>query len=222
VSEPAIGILGGTFDPVHFAHLRLAEELADAIGLSRIRFIPTGTPPHRSAPRVAASHRLEMLRLAVSGNPRFEADDREVRRQGICYTFDTLSELREELGHRPLCLLMGSDAFCALTTWYRWEELFDLAHIVIAHRPGYSLQQLQVSLPAPLRRAYLQRLSTSTGILRYESAGSVLPLEITGLDIAATRIRARLADGKSPRYLVPDAVLDYIAANHLYKERDAR
>ena len=215
-------MLGGTFDPVHFAHLRMAEEFADAIGLSKVRFIPTGTPPHRSSPRVTGAQRMEMVRLALGGNPRLEADDREIRRQGVCYTFDTLNELRAELGERPLCLLMGSDAFSALTTWHRWEELFDLAHLVIAHRPGFSLQQLQSSLPGPLRKIYLQRLASSPGILRRDSGGAVYTREITALDIAATQIRGLLAGGGSARYLVPDAVLDYIERNRLYKERDAR
>jgi nicotinate-nucleotide adenylyltransferase len=221
-SSTPIGVLGGTFDPVHFAHLRLAEELADGIGLSRVRFIPTGTPPHRGTPRVSGVQRLDMVRLAIGDNPRFEADDREIRRPGVCYTFDTLSELRAELGERPLCLLMGSDAFSALTTWHRWEELFDLAHLVVAHRPGFSLQQLQSSLPGPLRKIYLQRLTSSTGLLRRDSAGAIYAKEITALDIAATQIRALLAGGGSPRYLVPEAVLDYIETNRLYKERDAR
>ena len=163
-----------------------------------------------------------MVRLAIAGNSRFEADDREIRRQGICYTFDTLNEIRAELGDGPLCLLMGSDAFSALTTWHRWEELFDLAHIVIAHRPGFSLQQLQSSLPGPLRKIYLQRLAASTRILRRDSAGAIYAREITALDIAATQIRGLLAGGASARYLVPDAVLDYIETHRLYKERDAR
>lgn len=221
-SASPIGVLGGTFDPVHMAHLRVAEEFADAIGLTQVRFIPTGMPPHRGIPRVAGLHRLEMVRLAINGNPRFQADDREIRRAGICYTFDTLNELRAELGTRPLCLLMGSDAFCALTGWHRWEELFDLAHIVIAHRPGFSPQQLQSSLPGPLRKIYLQRLTASPGILRRDSGGAVYVREVTALDIAATQIRGLLAGGGSARYLVPEAVLDYIDRNRLYKERDAR
>ena len=215
-------MLGGTFDPVHFAHLRMAEEFADAIGLSKVRFIPTGNPPHRGTPRVTGEQRLAMVRLAIGGNPRFEADDREIRRQGVCYTFDTLTELRAELGERPLCLLMGSDAFSALTTWHRWEELFDLAHIAIAHRPGFSLQQLQSSLSGPLRKVYLQRLTASAGVLRRDAGGAIYARQITALDIAATNIRAMLAGDGSPRYLVPDAVLDYIETNRLYKERDAR
>ena len=218
---PALGVLGGTFDPIHFGHLRLAQELADALGLARVRFIPSGTPPHRNPPQVNGAHRLEMVRIAIAGNPLFESDDREIRRDGISYTYDTLTELREELGERPLCLLMGADAFAALTTWHRWQELFDLAHVVIAHRPGFRLQELQASLPAPLRKIYLQRLAGTPGIPRAH-AGSVLTREITALDISATRIRALLAQGSSPRYLAPEVVLEYIDHNLLYKDSDAR
>ena len=216
-----IGLLGGTFDPIHFGHLRLAQELADALGLVRVRFIPSGTPPHRDAPKVTRAHRLQMVRIAIAGNPLFEVDDRETRREGISYTYDTLTELRQELGERPLCLLMGADAFAALTTWHRWQELFDLAHVVIAHRPGFRLQELQAALPAPLRKIYLKRLDSTPGMLRAH-AGSVLAREITALDISATRIRALLAQGASPRYLAPEPVLDYIDHNHLYKDSDAR
>jgi len=162
-----------------------------------------------------------MVRIAIAGNPLFESDDREIRRDGISYTYDTLTELREELGERPLCLLMGADAFAALTTWHRWQELFDLAHVVIAHRPGFRLQELQASLPAPLRKIYLQRLAGTPGIPRAH-AGSVLTREITALDISATRIRALLAQGSSPRYLAPEVVLEYIDHNLLYKDSDAR
>lgn len=217
-----VGLLGGTFNPVHVAHLRLAQELAQALGLGQVRFVPVGTPPHRDAPRVEARHRLEMVRLAIAGNPLFEVDDREIRRQGPSYTFDTLSELRADFGDRALCLLMGADAFAALTTWHRWEELFDLAHVVIAHRPGYPLGELQASLGAPLRKAYLQRLVTDSGILGIAPAGSVLTREITALDVSATGVRKMLAKGASARYLVPEPVLDYIDRNHLYKDADAR
>jgi nicotinate-nucleotide adenylyltransferase len=221
VNAAPLGILGGTFDPVHVAHLRLAQELAQGLGLDKVRFIPTGIPPHRNAPRTDVRHRLEMVRLAIAGNPLFEADDREVRRAGISYTFDTLAELRSDFGNLPLCLLMGADAFSALTTWHRWAELFDLAHVVIARRPGYPLGEMQAALPAPLRRVYLQRHVHDSGILRMAAAGSILSREVTALDVSATRIREQLAQGASPRYLVPDPVLDYIDRNYLYKESDA-
>jgi nicotinate-nucleotide adenylyltransferase len=218
---PALGILGGTFDPIHFGHLRLAQELADSLGLVRVRFIPSSIPPHRNAPQVEGTHRLKMVRIAIAANPLFEADDREIRRQGVSYTYDTLTELREESGERPLYLLMGSDAFPALATWHRWHELFDLAHVVIGCRPGFRLEELQAALPAPLRKIYLQRLADAPGMLRTH-AGSVLTREITALDISATRIRALLAQGSSPRYLAPEAVLEYIDQNNLYKDSDAR
>ncbi|HMA11917.1 MAG TPA: nicotinate (nicotinamide) nucleotide adenylyltransferase, partial [Steroidobacteraceae bacterium] len=122
-----IGIFGGTFDPIHFGHLRLAEEMAEAIGLDRVLFIPAGQPPHRGAPRTAAAHRLEMVRRAVAGNPRFEADAREVNRLRPSYTVDTLNELRAELGNeRPLWLLLGADAFLGLPSWHEWRRLFEL------------------------------------------------------------------------------------------------
>ncbi|HKQ23216.1 MAG TPA: nicotinate-nucleotide adenylyltransferase [Burkholderiales bacterium] len=219
---PALGILGGTFDPIHFGHLRLALELSDALELQRVRFIPTGNPPHRNSPQVSGTHRLDMVRIAIAGNPVFEADDREILRGGFSYSFDTLTELRDELGERPLCLLMGADAFAALATWHRWQELFDLAHVVIAHRPGFRLQTLEAALPVPLRKIYLRRLASGAPGMPLGNAGSILAREITALDISATHIRAMLAQGSSPRYLVPDAVLEYIDRNHLYKDSDAR
>jgi nicotinate (nicotinamide) nucleotide adenylyltransferase len=132
VNNKPIGIFGGTFDPVHYGHLRLAEEMLEQAGLGEIRFIPTGTPPHRDTPRVSARQRSEMVGLAIADQPAFVLDEREVARNTPCYTVDTLSELRAELGEsQPLCLLMGGDAFLELHTWHEWERLFELAHIVI-------------------------------------------------------------------------------------------
>ncbi|HEV7800113.1 MAG TPA: nicotinate (nicotinamide) nucleotide adenylyltransferase, partial [Burkholderiales bacterium] len=127
-----IGIFGGTFDPIHYGHLRLAEELAEAAKLGEVRFVPSGTPPHRARPGADAHHRVEMARLATAGNPRFVVDDRETQRAGPGYTYDTLTELRQQVGkQRPLALLLGADAFLDLATWHRWHQLFDLAHIVV-------------------------------------------------------------------------------------------
>ena len=215
-----IGILGGTFDPIHYAHLRLAEEMADALALGEVRFIPASVPPHRATPRVTASDRLAMTRLACAENARFVVDDRECRRHGPSYTVDTLMDLRTELGNqRPLCLLMGVDAFLGLTTWSRWETLFELAHIAIAHRPGFALEPTE--MPPALAR-YLERFAAGTISEIHAAAGGCIWLEpITSLDISATGIRAAIRGGQSPRYLLPDSVLDYIRCNTLYKDLDA-
>lgn len=215
-----IGILGGTFDPIHYAHLRLAEELGERLKLAHVRLIPASIPPHRTAPNVTAAHRLEMVRLAIAGNPRLLLDDRECRRQGASYTVDTLAELRVELGPvRPICLLMGVDAYLALDTWSRWRRLFELAHVVVAHRPGFELDT--AALPAELAGETVSRRSADADDVRAAPAGKVLAADITPLDISATAIRAALGAGHSARYLLPDTVLDYIGRNRLYKDIDA-
>lgn len=215
-----IGILGGTFDPIHYAHLRLAEEMADALALDQVRLVPASVPPHRATPRVTAADRLAMTRLACAGNPRFVVDDRECRRQGPSYTMDTLLELRAELGsERPVCLLMGVDAFLGLPTWSRWESLFGLAHIVIAHRPGFPVDP--AGMPPTLARQLETRGATTLAQLHAAGAGLVWLQPITALDISATAIRAAIREGRSPRYLLPDSVLDYIHLNTLYKDLDA-
>ncbi|MEK6592802.1 MAG: nicotinate-nucleotide adenylyltransferase [Pseudomonadota bacterium] len=212
-----IGILGGTFDPIHFGHLRLAQELGNALKLEQARFVPSGTPPHRSAPGASAAERLAMVRLAIGDNAMFVADEREVKRAGPGYTVDTLAELRGEFGaSRPLCLLMGADAFLELATWSRWHELFDLAHIVVAHRPGFPVSAWQERMPQPLAKEYSARLMQQPLAVHLAPAGGILVRPIAALDIAATLIRDAVRAGASPRYLLPDVVLDYIQSNRLY------
>jgi nicotinate-nucleotide adenylyltransferase len=210
--------MGGTFDPIHFGHLRLAEEMADALGLSRVLFIPAGQPPHRGAPHIAATHRLEMARRAIAGNPRFEVDAREVASPRPSYTVDTLSALRAEMGAaQPLWLLLGADAFLDLASWHEWQRLFELAHIAVAARPGARLLQPE-ALGEPLRKAVLPRLAPAQAAA--SAAGRVLLRQMTPLDISATAIRDTLARGDSARYLLPDAVLDYIHEHHLYTNHE--
>lgn len=219
MSTAPLGILGGTFDPIHYGHLRLAEELAEALKLAEVRFVPAGTPPHRAAPPTPPEHRLRMTALAIEGNPHFSADAREVRRSGLGYTFDTLTELRAEAGpRRPLVLLLGADAFLDLATWHRWHELFGLAHLAIAHRPGFPTETWPERMPQPLAREYEKRLLKQPLNVHLSPAGGIVALPIAALDISATMIRRALAEGASPRYLLPDPVLDYIRANHLYRE----
>jgi nicotinate-nucleotide adenylyltransferase len=217
---PPIGIFGGTFDPIHYAHLRLGEELAQRVGLMQVRFVPARVPPHRAAPNVTAEQRLEMTRLATAGNSRFSVDDRECRRAGPSYTVDTLLELRAELGEaRPLCLLMGVDAYLALQTWSRWQQLYEVAHLVVAHRPGFALEA--GSMPGELAQQTLSRLTTDAQALHGRPNGLVFSVDVPPLDISATAIRALIGAGRSARYLLPDDVLDYIGRNRLYKDFDA-
>lgn len=217
MSTAPIGILGGTFDPIHFGHLRLAQELAAALKLDHVRFMPSGTPPHRGAPAAPAEDRLAMTRLAVAGNALFRVDDRETRRAEPGYTAVTLADLRRELGPtRPLALLLGADAFLELATWYHWHELFTLAHIVVAHRPGFPVDTWQERMPQPLAREYAARLMHQPLAVHLAPAGGIAVVAFTALDISATRIRDAIAADVSPRYLLPDSVLDYIQTRRLY------
>ena len=212
-----VGILGGTFDPIHFGHLRLAEELAQTLHLSGVRFVPSGTPPHRAQPRTPAAHRVAMVRLAVAGNALFTVDEREMRRSGPAYTFDTLTELRAELGTTiPVVLMVGADAFLDFATWHRWHELFGLAHIAVAHRPGFPVERWRDGMPQPLAREYAARLMQQPLAVHLAPAGGIAVIPFTALDISATAIRALVASGGSPRYLLPDPVLDYIRSEGLY------
>ena len=210
----AIGILGGTFDPIHYGHLRLAQEVAAGLRLAQIRFIPCGMPPHREAPHATPQQRLEMARLAVQGNSAFMLDEREIHRPGPSYSADTLADLRAELGwEAPLCLIVGADAFLGLETWHEWRRLFDLAHIVVASRAG-ALDG--PSMPDALQAEFAARLRQGGAALRQAPCGAVVPFAMTALDISASRIRQAVARGESVRYLLPDAVLDYIQRHNLY------
>lgn len=217
MANAPIGVLGGTFDPIHYGHLRLAEELGETLRLEEVRFIPSGTPPHRSAPAVPAEHRLAMAQLAAAGNSRFKVDEREVRRAGPGYTYDTLKALRAELGEaRPLALLLGADAFLELATWHRWREILGLAHIAVAHRPGFPVEQWSGRMPLPLAREYSARHMQQPLAVHLSPAGGIVVVPFTALDISATAIRDMLRAGASPRYLLPGAVLDYIRSHRLY------
>lgn len=216
-----IGIFGGTFDPIHYGHLRLAQEIAEAVRMPEVRIIPSGTPPHRAAPQVTSLQRLEMVRLATAGNPLFVVDDREVRRSGPGYTIDTLTELRHAAGAtRPLCVFLGADAFLELATWHRWHELFSLAHLIVAHRPGFPPESWPQRMPQPLAREYEARLMHQPFAVHLSPAGGIVTQAIAALDISASMIRDSLARSVSPRYLLPDPVLDYIQRNKLYESQE--
>ena len=219
IADKPLGIFGGTFDPLHYGHLRLAEEAADALDLARVRWIPAGQPALRGVPQASAAQRLEMVRLAIAGNPRFEVDAAEVEAAQPSYTVATLTRLRaaDACGtQRPLVLLLGADAFAHLADWHRWEALFDLAHLGVAHRPGFPLDP--ACLPAALAQHYRQRVCQDPSALAAAPAGRIATFAMTPLDISATKIRALLSKRCSPRYLMPDALIAYIRDHQLYPE----
>ena len=214
-----LGLLGGTFDPIHFGHLRLAEEAREALQLEQVALIPAGSPPHRDPPQSAASARLAMVELAAAGNGGFMVEAGEVFAEGPSYTVLTLERLRAQHGPtRPLVLILGADAFAGLPDWHRWQELFELAHIAVANRPGYAPQGQcwPATLSAELGAACAGRISTDTAVLRQSPAGRIVPFDMTPLAISASLIRDLIRAGHSARYLLPDPVLDYIGLHHLY------
>ena len=213
----AIGIFGGTFDPVHFGHLRAAVETREMLKLEDFRLLPAGTPPHRSNTVASAAHRLAMLRLAVSQQSGFTVDDREVRREGNSYMVDTLREIRNETGDTPLILMIGQDASNVLDSWHRWRSIFSLAHVVIMRRP-----ESRLCWSGELQNQLQHRVVHDPGRLRAQAAGLVLGLEVTQLAISSTDIRNQLLARCSPRFLLPDKVIDYIEQNQLYFAGPAR
>ncbi|MBL8394328.1 MAG: nicotinate-nucleotide adenylyltransferase [Candidatus Accumulibacter sp.] len=214
-----LGIFGGTFDPVHFGHLRLAEEAADELALAGIRWIPAGQPALRAAPQTTARQRLAMVQLATAGNPCFAVDAAEVAAARPSYTVETLERLRstDSCGaQRPLVLLLGADAFAGLPGWHRWQSLFDLAHLGIAHRPGHPLDLARLA-PALAEQCRARRRDSRTALAE-SPAGCIVTFAMTQLAISASRIRALLTSGSSVRYLLPDEVIAYIRHHHLYPE----
>jgi len=206
-----IGVFGGTFDPVHLGHLRMALEVQQALGLREVRFIPCHCPPHRDPADAAAEDRLAMLRLAVDGQPGFVVDTREYDREGPSYTVDTLASLRQELPDESLCLMMGMDAFISLPGWSRWDRILDFAHIVVFHRDGIGFLGL-----GPLVGFFSEHQVTDPVLLRDRSAGHIWVQDVTPLAISATAIRGELSRDRSVRYLVPDSVLAYIQSHEVY------
>lgn len=212
--EP-IAIFGGTFDPVHIGHLRVALEAAEVLN-APIRLMPAHVPPHRPAPVASVAQRVAMLRAALAGQGRLQLDMRELDRSEPSYTVDTLREMRAEFGPATsLILLLGADAFAGLPTWHRWRELFDLAHIAVMTRPGHDAR-----LSADLATEIASRRTGFVADLRLAPCSKVLDLPVTPLEISASAVRSVLAAGRDPRWLVPDALL--ASPELLAAYRDAR
>lgn len=215
----ALGLFGGTFDPVHFGHLRLAAEMREAFRLERVVFLPAGHPWQRSRDTYAAgADRVRMLELATAGEPAFAVDDREVRREGPSYTVDTLAEYRGECGPgTPLVFLCGTDAFARVETWHRWEALFDLAHFAVAVRADDHAWHSKG--PGAIPRALWPRVTMSLRDILGEPAGRIMTFAMTPLAISSTAIRGLVQASASIRYLTPDPVVDFIHQHRLYGTR---
>jgi nicotinate-nucleotide adenylyltransferase len=212
----ALGLLGGTFDPVHFGHLRLATEIAEVFRLDKVIFLPAGLPYHRGRDAHASGEeRLTMLKLATQRDARFDVDDRELRRSGPTYSFDTLSEIRKERGADvPILFLTGSDAFRKIDTWHRWTELFDLAHFVVAVRAGDT--EWESKGPGAFPRDAWPRMTLNPRELAGTPAGKVMTYVMTPLAISSTSLRTIAGEGGSIRYLTPDPVVEYVRTHRLY------
>jgi nicotinate-nucleotide adenylyltransferase len=207
-----LGILGGTFDPVHHGHLRLALEVHQSCALAEVRLIPLHTPPHRQTPVASPAQRLHMLRLATQKVKGLVADDRELQRTDVSFTVETLRSLRAEVGQQPLCLIMGMDAFQTLNTWYQWTSLVDYAHIIVARRPGVemTIENTEVS------ELYNKNLTTELSELHTQEAGKILNVDVAELAISSTRIRELICTKQNAYYLLPENVISYIEQEDLY------
>lgn len=209
--QQAIGIFGGTFDPIHFGHLRTALELHQALDLAEVRFIPCYQPVHRKNPLASPEDRLEMVRCAIMDEPALKLDDCEIQRQGPSYMIDTLERLHKSLPNTPLCLIMGIDALLGFPSWHRYEDILKLANLLIAHRPQYHLPHT-----GTIAELLKECLKHNPAAIHESLAGSIVLHPVTPLEISATDIRKQIAMGRNPRYLLPDSVYKYIQQHGVY------
>ena len=209
----AIAIFGGTFDPVHYGHLRAAAEVAEQLGVSDFRLLPAGQPPHREGTWAEPRHRLAMLELALAPHADLSVDEREVQRAGPSYMVDTLASIRDEAGSMPLVLCLGQDAANQLERWHRWERLLELAHLLVMTRP-----ESEPEYSAAVARAFDGRWVDTPQQLMDVPAGRLCNVEVTCLAISSTEIRKQLAEDRNPRFLLPSTVLAYIRKHGLYCE----
>ena len=205
-----IGLFGGTFDPIHYGHLRAALEVQEIFELTEVRFIPSATPPHRTQPAVDAQLRRKMVELAIQELASFICDTRELDRTGYSYMVDTLASLRQDFPQQPLVLFIGVDAFNHLSTWHEWQRLFDFAHIVVMTRPRFQLQKLDDFLTAHTTDNKDELANTLAGQLYFQT--------ITQLDISATAIRQLIKQNRNPKFLLPNRVIDFITQHQLYQQ----
>jgi len=210
--------MGGTFNPIHFGHLRAAEEVAESLRLEQMIFIPAAKPPHKSEVEVVSfDHRWHMMELAIEGNPLFVLSDLEYQRPGISYSVETLTQLSKERGgSEELYFVLGLDAFLELQTWKSYRELFSLCHFIVVARPGFSPESLEAMLTTQVSDRY--SLDIQVQGYRHPSLHTVYYREVTLLDISSSAIRKLLAEGGTVRYLLPEKVEEYIQQQRLYQQ----
>lgn len=218
-----IGIFGGTFDPVHFGHLRVTIEILENFDLEELRLIPCSTPPIKNAAVASNEQRLEMLRLAIAGQKNVTIDNIEIHREGPSYTFDTLAAIREKLPDVQLYLFLGTDAFLSLNRWHRWHDILELAHIIVIHRPGWDIDSAELAnnIDEDIKSILRTRLVHDKTALKKKEAGNIVFFPIRKLDISSSEIRDLIRNGKSPLHLLPQDVLDFIYARNLYSAQGA-
>ncbi|MBY6187091.1 nicotinate-nucleotide adenylyltransferase [Marinobacter hydrocarbonoclasticus] len=209
--NPALGFFGGTFDPIHNGHLRCAFEVHHGLGLAQTFLLPNAIPPHKASPDVSPQQRLAMVELAAQAHPELAVDARELERDAPSYTVDTLEALRAEHPNTPLCFIVGMDSLLSLPRWHRPERILELAHLVVCHRPGYRLAQ-----DAPVQSWLAKHGCDDPARLRRQSAGLIHLMPVTQLDIASSELRAQMARGQSPHFLLPTPVVAYIEQHRLY------
>ncbi|MBI5587874.1 MAG: nicotinate-nucleotide adenylyltransferase [Deltaproteobacteria bacterium] len=212
-----LAVIGGTFNPIHYGHLRVAEEVRESLGLDKILFIPTFIPPHKTdEPMTPPKTRLDMARLAVSDNPGFEVSDIEIKRGGKSYTIDTVRALKSGAGEDlKVFLIIGSDSFNDITTWCEYRELFRLSSFVVVERPGYPVKTPGEVLPVELARKFWY--DASAGVFMNSDGNTITYLQTTLIDVSSSEIRRKVREGRSVRYLLPGQVMDYIYGQKLYR-----
>ena len=212
-----IGIFGGTFNPVHWGHLRTALEIKKALAMDTMLLVPCGIPPHRDEPDIEPDIRLAMLNSAIENFDELQVDDRELQRAGPSYMVDTLQSIREEKGDISLCLCVGADAFVHLDAWHQWAKLIGLAHIIVAFRPGWPVESLQQQVSDDLKVMLNAHMVTNSELLHEKPAGYVLTQKVTDIDISSSMIRQRIALGQPVEDYVPSGVVQIIKSKKLYQ-----
>jgi nicotinate-nucleotide adenylyltransferase len=208
-----IGVFGGTFNPIHHGHLRIAQEIAETLRLSQVKFIPSANPPHKTQPQVSAQQRAAMVELAIQDNPLFSLDMRELERTGPSYTIDTLKSLRSEHPHDTFCLMIGADAFAHFDQWHDWQSILNYCHLILVPRPDAHHLILSPALSTLLK----QHATSVLDQLTLQPHGCIIEQEVTALDISSSQIRTVIGQRKNPIYLTPPQVAEYLQQHRLYQ-----